>query len=270
MKRAFVFYLVFGIIHVSFSQVWEGIPGGAVSGSGMISTQSGTAWAVTLNPAGLSNAKTYSLGVFYSDRFRLKELSTKNISAVIPVGRNAFGLSYSLFGSSVYSEQRASLGYGLELFNGIHAGVSLDYCWIQQGGGYGSASAMTFGAGLQYALSQDITLGVYSFNPIRSAFNSNTSARLPSGISIGLKGTISTQLVCGFELQKEWDTSPGLRTGFEYEISEWIFVQGGLGINPGIWSAGAGFKYRGMRLDISSQWHPVLGISSAASINFNL
>ncbi|MDO9511892.1 MAG: hypothetical protein Q7J34_09045 [Bacteroidales bacterium] len=269
MKRAGLISLVLCLTGASYAQGWEGIPGASASGMGIVGTALQNTWAASVNPAALSGIDNYSIGVYYTDRFRVSDLSTKNVSAVLPVGRGAFGASFSYFGQAMYNEQRYSVAYGLPLYQQIHAGVSLDYCSLNQGGGYGSASAVTFGIGLQCLLNQNLVLGVNAFNPLRVTFGSETSAQIPAVFSAGLMGMITNSLRCGFEIQQDWDTSPKLKTGFEYDIQKWMFIRGGVAINPGIWSAGAGFLWKEMCLDISSSWHPQLGVSSAVSMCYS-
>src|SRR5688572_19379989 len=63
-------------------------------------------WSSFHNQAGLARLEGFSAGVYYENRFMLKELGEKGLAVGLPVGNGAFGLSFRSFGYTAYSDSR--------------------------------------------------------------------------------------------------------------------------------------------------------------------
>src|SRR4051812_4058526 len=73
-------------------------------------------WAAFNNQAGLAQLKNMSAGVYYENKFLLSDLSLRSFAFAVPVKKTGvFALSASVFGFSLYSEQKASIAYAKQL-----------------------------------------------------------------------------------------------------------------------------------------------------------
>src|SRR5437899_1184704 len=68
-------------------------------------------WSAQHNQAGLGFVRDVSAGVYYENRFLLKELSIKGAVVALPVKGGTFGLCITNFGYSLYNENKYSLSF---------------------------------------------------------------------------------------------------------------------------------------------------------------
>src|ERR1035438_7204661 len=104
--------------------------GGRAAGMGFTSVSIADPWSVFNNPAGLSSLYKFSAGIYFENRFLMKELSLKAVYLDIPVKAGTFGLSCQEFGFNLYNEMKVGLAYGKKLGKSFSAGVQLDYLRI--------------------------------------------------------------------------------------------------------------------------------------------
>jgi hypothetical protein len=82
----------------------------------------------------------------------------------------------------------------------------------------------------------------------------------------------SARILGGLRLEERF--SPEITAGLEARVSEWLTLRAGAGRSPGRFGVGLGLG-RGRNgwwplLDLAWQWHPRLGVSSFASITFEM
>ena len=87
-------------------------------------------WAVHYNQAGLAGIEEITAGVYYENRFALKELSVKGGVLALPLpgtGQNVLGVSMSYFGYSEYNDTKVGLAYGKKLGDKYLGRIKIDY-----------------------------------------------------------------------------------------------------------------------------------------------
>ena len=97
-------------------------------------------WAVHYNQAGLAGIEAITAGVYYDNRFALKELSVKGVALALPLpgtGQNVLGVSMSYFGYSEYNDSKVGLAYGKKLGDKYSVGIQLNYIQTKIGRDYG-------------------------------------------------------------------------------------------------------------------------------------
>ncbi|MGY6562693.1 MAG: hypothetical protein ACXITV_11360 [Luteibaculaceae bacterium] len=243
------------------------LPVGARSaGLGHASVSLSDVWSAHHNQAGLAFVDQATAGIYFENRFLVRELSLGAGAFALPTKSGTFGVSFQSFGYSFYNQSRVGLGYGLKLSDRFAVGVQLNYHQTVIGEGYGSASTVTAEVGLLYQLSEDLTLGAHIFNPNRSRFADFNDERLPSRIRVGLQYAFSDKLLSVLEVEQDIDFTPVLKGGIEYLLNDILFLRVGFNGNPTTTTFGAGLKFDSFQFDLGMSYHFVLGYSPQVSL----
>ena len=245
--------------------------GGRAAAMGGAAVTGNDFWAVHNNQAGMATYKKIAAGVYYENRFLLKELSLKCISLVVPVKKaGVFGLNYSNFGYKLYNESKIGLAYAMGFGNKVSAGVQLDYIYTHIGENYGNKGAMTFEAGIRAEIIKNLVIAAHIFNPINVKLADYGNERIPLIFKIGLAYNFGDKAVIAAEVEKDNNFKPMFKTGIEYHIIKPVFVRIGIATNPTTYSFGAGFEFYRFKLDVAASRHPVLGFSLQSSLIYDI
>lgn len=251
-------------------QGWMGLRSAAEAGMASSGTLGQDVWAGFGNPAGLSVKPSLVLGLGTSSRFAMKEFLNKGLAVSAPVPGGVMALSGSYYGDASYSEQRYNVAFSKKLLNGFWSGITLDYCRLAQGGGYGSAGAFTFSVGLLTRLNEQIYLGTYIFNPLKSKAGGQVAAEIPAIMRLGMAYVFSPELRAVAEVEKVSNQKAGLSVGAEYLAFHVLYLRAGVNTYPGSWSFGMGLLWNRLRLDLATEMHPTLGLCPQAGIFYVL
>lgn len=216
----------------------------------------------------LSNKNIVAIGL--SQYYMLSEMSYKNIAISIPTSKiNAFGIHYTHFGSSAYYEQHLALQYAQLLGKSISFGVELDY--LNSGTSdiyYDKYHRITFSTGLQLYLSENLTLGFYTFNPFGVNLNETYNQKIPTIVKLGMAYNITPELLAAVEFEKNIFMKHSINTGLEYKALDFWDIRIGFSSHPIMYSVGVGFKRNSWAIDFSTQVHNHLGISPSIAVAY--
>lgn len=248
---------------VSQAQTWGDIVGARSVGMGECSVALEDFWSLNNNPAGIADFKNLQTGINYSNRFLMKELSTKSIAGLFPVYHGVMAVSMQYYGYSMYREMTTSLVYGIRLTQKIVTGVQLQYINVAYGEGYGSRNHLTFGIGLQYNLTENMNLGVYIYNPVKERLGID----VPFIFKMGMAYSFSKQLLTTLETEKNsflpiWN----LRAGIDYKPNKSFSFQTGLELVKEVFSFGFGYRWKNCMIHLSSLVNEQIGLSPQISV----
>jgi len=246
--------------------------GGRSAGMGYNSVVSNEFWSVFNNQAAMAWNAKLSAGVFFENRFSLKEMNTRGMGIVIPASKyDAFGLTYSQYGYSAYNETKIGLSYAKSFARKVAAGIQFDYLRTASSIENGSKGVFTFEFGLQSKVSKKMLIGFYAFNPIHSLLSdyNGYTEYVPVVIRFGLAYQFSEKFILESEIEKDLHHDAIIRIGGDYKINETFFIRGGLSTGVVLYSFGVGTKWHGLTFDIASSYHQVLGISPSVSLNYD-
>nr|MDQ3049071.1 hypothetical protein [Bacteroidota bacterium] len=168
MKKS-LYFLLFLATGISAKAGNENFPIGSRSASmGNASVSLSDVWSSHHNQAGLGFMRDASAGVYYENRFLLKELGVKGLAIAVPVKVGTFGLAVSNFGYSAYSENKYSLSFAKAFGEKFSAGIALNYHTVKIAEGYGSNGTFAAEVGLQSKPLKGLTIGAHVFNPTRA------------------------------------------------------------------------------------------------------
>ncbi len=229
-------------------------------------------WSVFNNPSGMAWNPKFAAGAFFDNRYLVKELSTRGFGVTIPIANNdVFGLSFSQYGYSAYSETKLGLSFAKVFANKVAAGLQMDYLRVASTAENGNHGAFTFEAGLQSKVNNKMSVGVFVFNPIHTILSDYNGyvEYIPVVLKFGLSYRFSDKFSLLTEIEKDLHYKPIFRIGGDYMLHENFFVRGGMSTGVVLYSIGVGAKWKGFVFDVASSFHQVLGVTPTFSVCYN-
>lgn len=225
-------------------------------------------WSAFNNQAGLAHIESITAGVYYENRFTLKELGYKAAAVAYPLKTGTIGLSFNHFGYSAYNESKIGLAYAQGFGKYLSFGLQLDYNMARLAENYGNRNFITFEAGVMANITKELSLGVHVYNPISAKFSEYNDERAPVIFRVGAAYSISEKITLVAETEKNIDTEASVNAGLEYKIMPTIHLRGGLSTGVSAFSFGAGFWLGDFTIDISTSYHNVLGYTPQAALSY--
>ena len=238
------------------------------AGFGAYSSDHSDVFSFTNNQASLAGLKNFSAGLFGERRFLLSELNNYLAVAALPTGSGNFGLKASYAGFTDYNETQLGLAYARSLGKKVDIGAQFNYNSIRISG-YGDASAVSFELGTILHITDKLHAGVQVNNPVGGKFGKDQE-RLPSVYSFGLVYEASEKFLLSAEVEKEQNQPINVNAGFQYRFIPQLQVRAGVSSAASIVWAGVGICLNAVRIDITSNYHPQLGITPGLMLVFDL
>jgi len=225
-------------------------------------------WSSRNNQGNLGFVKQADVGLFYENRFFIKELSQSGLAAVAPIKNGAFGLSYSTIGYKLYRESHVTLGYGIKLNEIASIGIGMDYLSTKISDVYGQAHALTGSVGLTVKLLSQLTIATHIYNPFRASITQYNQEKIPTIFKFGAQYIFSQKVFLVSEAEKTSGQKTNIKIGIEYNPTSIVFLRVGGCTYPSQASFGIGVLYKGIKIDISSMFHSVIGASPQIGLHY--
>lgn len=227
-------------------------------------------WAISHNQAGLAKLQSSAAGIYFENRYMVREMSLGAAAFAMPVNAGVFGLSLSYFGHSLYHESKVGLAYARSFGERLSAALQFNYMYAFVGGNYNNAAGnVSIEMGMIYEMLPGLHIGAHVFNPTRTKLASVDQLYdeyIPVIMRFGMAYAFSDRVLISVETEKEIDRKAVVKTGIEYQVANNLYVRGGIGTNPTQHAFGFGFQTGAIIIDLSSSFHHVLGYSPQASI----
>jgi len=221
-------------------------------------------WALGHNPAGLAQLERPAVGLFAENRFLLPELSTGTLAGALPTRSGVFGLSFSQFGYSLYSQSRLGLAFAKQLGQGLGAAVQLNYFRLRLSEEPG-LNAVVADLGLRYQVFERLALATHLFNPSQSGYlDPNRAEDLPTYLRAGLWWTPDEKTQIGAQFEKDLRLPPSFSAGLSYQLVDGLWLRGGFSSQPAALSFGLGYQAGLLRVGLAFSMHQVLGYTPHA------
>lgn len=225
-------------------------------------------WSAQHNQAGLGFLHDPSAGVYYEDRFMLKELSVKGAVLAMPVKGGAFGLCFSNFGYSLYSENKYGLSFAKAFGDKFSMGIAMDYLTTKIAEGYGKKGVFAAEIGLQAKPMKGLNIGAHVYNPTRTKLATYNKERIPTIIRLGGDYTFSDKVTLAVESEKDIAQKAIFKAGIEYRAVKEFYLRAGISTNPTLSSFGFGINLKNFKLDLSANYHQTLGFSPQLGMTY--
>lgn len=223
-------------------------------------------WSVENNQAAMAFMDKPAGGIFYQNRFLLKELGIQGANFVYPIHHNAIGLNLSSYGYSAYNERKIGLSFGQQLNENISVGVQLNYMLTQLGENYGSTGNLAVAVGVMAKLNEKINLAAHVYNPTRTKLAEYNNERNPATLSLAASYKFSDRVLATAGVRKDIDYKAAIKFGIEYMPLNHFYLRAGISSNPFQTSFGFGYAYHQFQVDIAAFYHSVLGVIPGISI----
>jgi hypothetical protein len=225
-------------------------------------------WSAANNQAGNAWNKGILCGVYFEDRYLLKELSSKALVFSACTGQGAFSMSCFQFGSGVYSEMKTGIGYARKFGKSISAGIQVDYYRISLAEDYGSRNILNCEFGLLFRPGKQVWIGFHCINPVPVKLSQTSGESLPTLIQLGLAYYFTEDLMLSAEVEKDPVSKVCARIGAEYRFAKILSARAGIATGPFRLSIGAGLVMHRLSVDIASEYSQALGFSPAVSLQY--
>lgn len=243
--------------------VWS--PTGPQQSGGVYSTHFRHVFNAVHNQAALAHLPELTAGAYTERRFMLKALSLYSIALAVPVPPGAFGITLQHFGSPEFNRRQLGFAYGRSLGSKVSVGLQADYLTVsmQQ---YGSAGTFTFEAGCLLHITPQLCAGFHVFNAPSRQLDNAGPEDIPVVYTAGAGYEVSAAFLLSVEVIREAARAITTRLMSEYRVVPALSLQLGLSTDPQLSSAGASFSWQGMRILLSGNYHPQLGLTPATAI----
>ncbi len=263
------FLLVFIISPICLlSSNGEGPIGARSAALGHASSTLYDVWSARNNQGSLAFVRKTEVGAFYENRFFVKELSQSGFAVAAPIKKGTFGLSYSSMGYNLYRESQATLSYGMKLSENVGVGVGIDYLNTKIADIYGQAHAITGSVGLTAKILPQMTIATHIYNPFRAKITNYNNEKIPTIFKLGAQYVFSKKVCIVAEAEKTSAQKINIKGGIEYNPSSLIYLRVGGSSYPTQAAFGLGVNYNGLKIDMSTAYHNVLGFSPQIGLSY--
>ena len=227
-------------------------------------------WSARNNQGSLGFLRKSEVGAFYENRFFVKELTQSGFAAAIPIKKGTFGLSYSSLGYKLYRESHMTLSYGMKLTDNIAAGIGFDYLNTRIADIYGNANAFTGSVGLTAKILPQVVISSHVFNPFRAKITNYNNEKIPTIFKLGAQYIFSKKVSILAEAEKTSAQKINMKGGIEYNPSSLIYLRVGGSSYPTQASFGVGVNYNGLKIDMCTSYHSILGLSPQIGLSYTI
>ena len=238
------------------------------TGLGAYSITNTDVFSFTANQASLAQLKTASAGVFAEKRFLLNELNNYTAAVGVPTQSGNFGLKAGYYGFSDYNETQVGLAYARKLGHKIDIGAQFNYNGISMAG-YGSDAAVSFEIGTVLHLTERLHAGAHFNNPVGGEFGKEQDEKLASVYTFGMGYEASEKFFVSTEIMKEEDQAVNVNLGLQYKFLSTVLARAGMSTNTSTAWLGIGLTLKSFRIDVTTAYHPQLGITPGVLLLFN-
>ena len=255
-------------MHYSFAQTLRQNISMPYIGMGAYTTKQVDVFSFASNQAALAQTKEAGVGVFGERRFLLSQISNYGLAIALPTTLGNFGLQINQAGFANFNEQKLGLAYARSLGAKIDVGVQFNYYGYKIPA-YNSGSTINFEAGAIAHVSEKLNVGIHVYNPVSTSFGKQTAEKLAAAYKFGIGYDASENFYVSTEIVKEEDVPVNVTGAVQYHFEKQFFVRAGFKSDNKTGYAGAGFLYKKLRVDVSSSFHPQLGVSPGLLLMYN-
>lgn len=240
--------------------------GAQATGMGAISATHTNLWSTYNNPAGIGKINSTTVGISYQNQFLVKELSTKALGFAHSLKVANIGIVLRSFGYSQYQENQFNLAFGKSFDEKLSIGFAANFHHVHIADSYGDKLSITSTLGILSSPVDRLSLGLVIINPTRTKLADYNNEKLPTLLKLAGTYTFSEHLNISLATEKDITKPAIYKTGLEYTPRKAFFIRIGISNNPTLTAFGIGYQKKRLRLNVSSNYQPNLGISPQIAI----
>lgn len=229
--------------------------GGAFTGVG------GGYLAAYHNPAALSAVDQMQLGVSYVQPYGagFLKLTTAGVAGRLPGKLGGFGVGFRRFGTtfedqSLDEQSTFTLAHGVELLRDVSSRASIGWALHLYSLSFGptiteadpgSATSIGLDIAGRVSLRNRTSVGFMVQNLNNPTIGDVDVETLPRRVVGGVAYAPYAGVTTTFDVEAPLNQQPRFRSGAEFELTDFLAIRAGVATDPGLYTAGAGLKWRG-------------------------
>lgn len=261
-------FLLAGFFYSTHAQILQRPVGASYTNIGAYSLNHIDIFSFLCNQASLAQIKNTAAGVYTERRFLLNELNYYSAAVALTTRSGNFGLKTMYSGFTDYNETQIGLAYARKLGEKVDIGIQFNYNGIRIAN-YGSASAISFEAGSIFHLMDKLHAGFHINNPIGGKLGKDKQEKLPFIYTAGLGYDASKKFLFSIEIVKEEGHHISVNAGIQYKLIPKLLTRIGVSLATSSVCMGAGVQLKLFRVDITTNYHPQLGVSPGLLLIFD-
>lgn len=275
MKNVFLLLLVLNMcVSVVYADNGKLVVGSRYKGMADMSVSISDFWACSNNQAALGFYKHYAVGLYYENRYLLKNMSSAALGIVLPFEKvGVFSADIQFVGGSGFNTTKIGIAYSRAFGEIISASLQFDYLLNYFGDAYyGHRSGFTFEVGMYGKVTKNFFLGFHVYNPahLKMITYNDIKEYIPTVFKFGGSYIFSKKCLVGIDLIKSLDTKLQIATGIEYIFGDYLTLRGGIRFPDFQCSVGVGTKFKALHIDFASSYHALLGYSPQISLCYDI
>lgn len=272
MKSTFRLLLVLSFFGNSFRMMAgnDGFSFGPRSmGTGQITTLFTDVWAAHNNIGSLGWLNRGGVAASFENRYNSSAFNQIAVTAATTPGKfGAFGFGASRFGSDLFNQTRAQIGWAKAF--GI-ASIGIQGQWYQvQASEFPARNHFLLNFGGHAKLTPKVSFAASISNITQTKASDFQNEKLPTIAKAGVSFTPVKSVLLLAEVQKDLDQKALVKAGIEYEIRTNLWIRTGFTTEIQLATGGIAFKWRDLQLDYSISNHPQLGWSNGIGLQMIL
>ncbi|MNK33181.1 hypothetical protein D3C87_516590 [compost metagenome] len=225
-------------------------------------------WSLNANPAGITGQKSPIAALNYARYLFGDELSEQSFAFVLPFDNNFAGVSINRYGINEFNEIKAGFGLAKKFGEDLSIGVKANIHQIKITN-YGNATTFSVDAGVNYALSKQIGIGLYVNNPSSQEYKAtNAETYIPTAVHFGATYTPSNKVILAATVSKDFERKFDVGVGVDYKFYELLSLRGGLSAKPFKQYFGIGLNYQKLIIDVAVESHPQIGYTPQIGLSY--
>jgi hypothetical protein len=270
-KQKYILFLLLYFPLLMYSTNENTSVGARANGMGNVSVAIPDFWSMYNNQAIMPFYGKMATGVYYDNRYLLKETSTAVLGCVLPLknGSDVFSVNLHHYGGGNFGELKAGIAYAKSFASVFSFGLQFDYLLDYFSDAmYGKRNGFTFETGLYGQVTKNFSLGFHVYNPARLKMitYNDIPEYIPTILRLGFAYKFKEKCIVGLDVEKNLDTKFQIHTGVEYAIFKFLTLRGGIRFPDFSFSLGVGTQWKGLSIDFASSYHTHLGYSPQLAI----
>lgn len=272
MNKAFGSLLLYvATAALAKAQIAPDYIGPQATGMAGVSVANKNMWSLFNNPAAMAYTEKTETGITHQMLYSGSGLAHSGFGLVTPVKGSVIGGGINYWGYPYFRNTQAALAFGKLLGDRFSAGINLAYARFSLGDAfYGSRVYLKSGIGIMAKLPSNLSVGVFLQNIHRPRISSVKDTRDQPFIKAGIAYKPTENIIINAEATQQLNHKLIIRVGMEYIYKQQFYIRTGVSDNRqyGMFSLGAGQKIKTLSWHVGSQWHPLLGLSPAAGLQY--
>ncbi len=223
-------------------------------------------FSLLTNPALQSNSQSLSVAAYYSPApFGLNELRHIAAASDFRFKNTSFGISYSLYGFELYSENTINVSGSYQLFDHTFLGAGFNISTLRISG-YGNKTIFPITLGGIFIPVKDLSVG-FTIKNLNNASYSEVYNDSESEIRVGASYSYQRATLLLISIAKDSDKKPSLNLGVSQRIFQVLDIRCGFSTYPELFTSGFGFLYENYQFNYGLLYHGVLGYTHQIDMN---